>query len=175
MAEKGYVIVRPSKQHWVMGEGRVKVYYSPDSVVLKGPWHICTKFTFSQLVLPKTVACTQKNRSYWLAYPIYSRNWRLIQSSYDNVIVGFEVGTNGQGNVAKHRQDVWFNTPVHSGILQNRKQNAYFIISVKFPHADWLVAIVYKSTDSKSDRRCNMHAFSTENKANSGRIFSMLL
>ena len=33
----------------------------------------------------------------------------------------------------------------------------------KFLHADWLVAIVYKSTDNKNDIRCNAHAFSMEN------------
>ena len=41
--------------------------------------------------------------------------------------------------------------------------------------ADWLVAIVYKSTDNKNDVGCNAWAFSTENKANSARTFSMLL
>ena len=33
----------------------------------------------------------------------------------------------------------------------------------KFVCTDWPVAIVYESTDSKSDVRCNRHAFSTEN------------
>ena len=34
----------------------------------------------------------------------------------------------------------------------------------KFPRADWLVAIVYKSTDNKNDVRCSVRAFSTENQ-----------
>ena len=41
--------------------------------------------------------------------------------------------------------------------------------------ADWLVAIVCKSTDNKNDVRCNMHAFSMEYKANSMQTFPMLL
>ena len=43
----------------------------------------------------------------------------------------------------------------------------------KLPSADWLVAIVYKSTDNKNDVRRNMGVYPTEN--NSARIFFMLL
>ena len=45
----------------------------------------------------------------------------------------------------------------------------------KFSRADWLVSIVYKSTENKNDVRCNARAVSTESKANSARTFSMLL
>ena len=44
----------------------------------------------------------------------------------------------------------------------------------KFPRADCLVVVEYKSTDNKNDARCNQRASSTENKANSARTFSML-
>ena len=39
----------------------------------------------------------------------------------------------------------------------------------KFPRADWLVAIVYISTDNKNDVRCNAWAFLMENKLNQFR------
>ena len=45
----------------------------------------------------------------------------------------------------------------------------------KFPRADWLVAVVCKSTDNKNDVKCKARAFLTENKANSVRTFTMLL
>ena len=51
----------------------------------------------------------------------------------------------------------------------------YFYNNSKFPHADWLVAIVYKSTDNKNDVKCKARAFSTENKTNSAHNFSLLL
>ena len=45
-------------------------------------------------------------------------------------------------------------------------------LSVVAP-ADWLVAIVYRSTDNRNDVRCNARAFSKENKAISARTFSI--
>ena len=50
-----------------------------------------------------------------------------------------------------------------------------FTITVKIPHADWLVAIVRKSTDNKKDVTCNARAFSMQNKANPAHTFYMLL
>ena len=44
----------------------------------------------------------------------------------------------------------------------------------KFLHVDWLIAIVFKSTEHNNDVRCNAHAFSMENKAHSACTFSML-
>ena len=51
-----------------------------------------------------------------------------------------------------------------------------FTITVQIPaRADWLLAIVYKSTDNKNDVRCSARAFSSERKANSARNLSLLL
>ena len=41
--------------------------------------------------------------------------------------------------------------------------------------SDWLVVIVYKSTDNKNGVRCNVRAFSTENIVNTARTFSILM
>ena len=63
--------------------------------------------------------------------------------------------------------------------LQKHRDNVgrskYFLTITKRLRAFWLVAIAYKSADNKNDVRCNTHAFSTENKVNSARTFSMLL
>ena len=66
---------------------------------------------------------------------------------------------------------------VQGNLLKLRlgKRNIFLQYLSKFPRADWLVAIVYKSTDNKNDVRCNERAFSTKKIANSARTFSMLL
>ena len=49
--------------------------------------------------------------------------------------------------------------------------NAIFQQLPKFLHADWFIAIVYKSTDNKNDVTCNGRAFSTEIEANSTCLY----
>ena len=43
----------------------------------------------------------------------------------------------------------------------SQSTNLFLQYLSKFPRADWLLAIVYKSTDNKNDVRCNARAFST--------------
>ena len=54
-------------------------------------------------------------------YFVYSCNRCLIQSCYNNFKVVFEVWSNGQGNITKHRKNVRFYTSMDSAILRNAK------------------------------------------------------
>ena len=52
----------------------------------------------------------------------------------------------------------------------SREKKKTLVCAIKM-HADWFIAIVYKSTDNKNDVRCNTCTFLMENKAKSDCIF----